>query len=320
MSDLGRYRIQTVSEMTGVSPATLRQWERRYGLPSPNRTDADYRIYGAGDVAQIRRMVALGEQGIAPSEAARILLREAEEQAVAGPPPIATDADPGAPMPDDLDPYYEVRRQLIDAIERYDFERLAELGRTLAYLGSAVTIFERVVAPTMREVGQRWHDGRMSVAQEHMASEVVNQLMHQMLPLVQPDDTDRLAVLACMSDDTHTLPLYGIAFRLAQWGYRSVVLGARTPPSAVASAVTHIRPALIGLSVTIAPPEVKAQQLLQAYGAAAGDVPWLVGGRGARALAQQIPAAGGMIAPGDPAELRALVERLTAARSGARSG
>src|SRR5690606_34905007 len=52
----GRYRIQSVAEMTGVSAATLRAWERRYGVPTPRRSHAAYRLYSDQDVAIIRRV------------------------------------------------------------------------------------------------------------------------------------------------------------------------------------------------------------------------------------------------------------------------
>ncbi len=316
MSDLGRYRIQTVAEMTGVSAATLRQWERRYGVPSPDRTASSYRIYGQPHLDQIRRMVQLGEQGIAPSEAARIVRDEGETRRAPSDPP----ADTGETLLGELDPYLEARRGILEAVERYDFDRLSALARKLLYLGSAVTIFERVVAPAMREIGRRWHDGGISVAQEHMASEIIGRLLHQLLPLVQPTTSERLAVLACFGEDTHTLPLYGVGFRVAQWGYRSLVLGARTPPTAIAATVRNLRPTVIGLSVTVAPAELDGARLAQAYGEAAGDVPWVVGGRGVRSMAEQIQEAGGFIAPTDAAGLEALMRRLADQRVGARSG
>lgn len=320
MNDLGRYRIQAVAEMTGISAATLRQWERRYGVPSPNRTDSSYRVYGKRDIDQIRRIVALGDQGVSPSEAARLVLaedarRDREKQAV------ITETGDGTTLLGELDPFVEARRRIIEALERYDFDRLAAVTRKLMYLGSAVSIYERVVAPTMREIGQRWHDGTLSVAQEHMASESLGQLVHQLLPLVQPEESDRVALLACMGEETHTLPLYGIAFRVAQWGFRSMVLGARTPPDAIASLVAHSAPTVIGLSVTVLPPDVPhTQRLVEAYAEAAGDVPWLVGGRGARAVAHMVRRAGGIAAPTDAAGLRELLERLAAGQRGARSG
>ena len=320
----GRYRIQAVAELTGVPASTLRQWERRYGIPSPARTGAAYRLYGGDDIDDIRRMQALCASGLSPAEASRILRSEARPVAAgvtagpvsvaAGPVAAPVTAAPVAAAPalmdDDLDPYQAARRRIMAAVERYDHDDLHEMGRRLLYMGSAVAVFERVVAPVMREVGERWHAGTLSVAQEHLVSEVLGQLAQQLLPIVQPDESERVVLLACSRDELHTLPLYGIAFRLAQWRYRSVVLGARTPPEALAAAVAHIEPALVGLSLTMAPGVEDAKQLMAGYAEACGEVPWVVGGRGAEAVAARVVAAGGWVAPCDPGELEALLGRL----------
>lgn len=307
MSDDGRYRIQAVADLTGVPATTLRQWERRYGIPSPQRTTAAYRLYGSDDIDDIRRMQAMCATGVSPAEAAAILKREAAARSE------APSAPPAATV-DDLDPYLAARRRILAAVEHYDYDALNEMGRRLLYMGSAVAIFDRVVAPIMREIGQRWHDGSLSVAQEHLASEALGQLLHQLLPIVQPEESERVVMLACFADELHTLPLYGIAFRLAQWRYRSVVLGARTPPEALASAVASIDPALVGLSLTMAPPLDEAKRLVAGYAEACGEVPWMVGGRGVRAIAPLVIAAGGVIAPGDPTELEGLIDRVAEPR------
>ena len=45
-----KYRINAVSEMTGIPAATLRAWERRYGVPEPRRTESSYRVYSDADI------------------------------------------------------------------------------------------------------------------------------------------------------------------------------------------------------------------------------------------------------------------------------
>lgn len=308
----GRYRIQAVAETTGVPAATLRQWERRYGLPSPDRTASSYRLYSDADIEDIQRMQALAATGVSPSEAARIITAER----------AARDADPpeldAAPPPpttsatvDDVDPYLDLRRRMLTAIEGYDHATLAATCRRLLYMDGAATLFERVVAPVMREVGQRWHQGTITVAQEHLASEAIGQVVRQLLPVVQPPDDAPTALLACFRDELHTLPLYGVAFRLAHARHRTVVLGARTPPDALAAAVARIEPALVGLSTTVAPPIETAHALVDAYAAACGDVPWVVGGRGARAIEPLVIAAGGHLAESDPSALPTQLDRLT---------
>ena len=67
-----KYRIQAVAEMTGIPAATLRAWERRYGVPSPMRTESADRLYSDSDIDVIRKLRELTENGMAPAEAARV--------------------------------------------------------------------------------------------------------------------------------------------------------------------------------------------------------------------------------------------------------
>ena len=59
---MSRYRIRAVAELTGVSTATLRAWERRYGVPTPSRTASAYRLYGDEDVALVASHLGEGRE------------------------------------------------------------------------------------------------------------------------------------------------------------------------------------------------------------------------------------------------------------------
>ena len=48
------YSIAAVSKLTGVSCHALRIWERRYGYPTPRRSPAGHRRYGADQVEVLR--------------------------------------------------------------------------------------------------------------------------------------------------------------------------------------------------------------------------------------------------------------------------
>ena len=60
----GKYRIQTVAEMTGVPASTLRTWEQRYGFPTPDRTASAYRVYSDDDIREIMRVRELCDRAI----------------------------------------------------------------------------------------------------------------------------------------------------------------------------------------------------------------------------------------------------------------
>lgn len=281
-SSKGRYRIQTVAEMTGIPSATLRAWERRYGVPTPARSASAYRLYDDSDVAMVSKLRDLCSRGLAPAEAARIT-REGSAVKADGAPEVI-----GGPE--------LIRGRLIDAIERFRPEELERAVIDTVSMGAAMWAFEEVIAPVLRVVGERWHSGQLSIAQEHLATEVLGGASRSLLRMVQPPEPEMTAVLACFADEDHVVPLYGVGMRLAGQSIRSVVLGARTPPEAVADAVQKLQPKLVCLSVTITPQMDHAHRLIAAYAAACGEVPWLVGGVGVAPLVGLIEQAGGLVA------------------------
>ncbi len=302
MTENGRYRIQSVAEMTGVSAATLRAWERRYGVPVPQRTASAYRLYTDLDVELIKRVRELCDSGIAPSQAAQMVLASQDSREASA--HIETDTHEMA------------IQRMVDAVERLDADMLEATVKHALFLGSATSLFDKVLGPTLERVGQRWHEGSFGVAQEHLATEVIGNALRYLLRLAQPETADKVALFACFADEEHATPLYGVALRFAEWGFRTVMLGARTPPQAIRQAVSEIHPDLVGLSLTIVPPAFRARELVDGYGDACGRTPWLVGGAGAAQLQSLVEARGGLLVPSDRGKLRSLVERLTSGDAG----
>lgn len=300
MRQQAQYRIQAVVEMTGVPAATLRMWERRYGLPAPERTAAAYRLYSDHDVALIRRVRELCDAGLAPAEAARTVLslQDARRR--------FADLEQGA--------YDQAVERIVAAVQRFDVRALESSVQEAMFLGPATALFHRVLAPALRQIGERWHAGALSVGQEHLASEILGNAARLALRMAQPEQARGVAVLACFADEEHVAPLYGVGLRLAERGVRSVLLGVRTPPSAVGQAVLDLPADLVGLSVTIEPPSARLEELLAGYAAACGDTPWLVGGLAAPRMRAAIETHGGVVAPHEPGELGKLLDLLLPAR------
>ena len=67
------YNVRAVAQQTGLSAATLRAWERRYGFPTPQRTASGYRLYSARDIQLLRWLKAQLEGGMATSQAVALL-------------------------------------------------------------------------------------------------------------------------------------------------------------------------------------------------------------------------------------------------------
>ena len=301
MTDIGRYRIQSVAEMTGVSAATLRAWERRYGIPTPQRTASAYRLYTDRDVEVIRRVRELGENGIAPAQAVQMIqvIRADSEDGVQ---PAANTVDTAV-------------QDILEGVRCFDIDRIEAAVRHAMYRTSSAALFERVFGPVLVEIGDRWHAGALSIGQEHLVTEIIGSALRDVLRMFRPVNPTCTVVLACLADDEHALPLLGVALALAEWNVQAVVLGARTPPSAIRDVVAEVRPDLVGLSATLPVKPGRALALMQEYADACGQTPWVVGGRASCGLGEVVEACGGGVAPGDRVQLRALIDRLACARA-----
>lgn len=296
----GPFRIHTVSELTGVPEPTLRAWERRYGIPKPERSASGYRLYAGSEVEQVRELRRLCDEGMAAAEAAKVVLAH-RATAPAGQP--------------EADPHATAVSRILGAIRRFDDAELDRELRRLLFLGTAVTLLDEVMTPVLQEIGRLWHAGELSIAEEHLASQRIGTLLRDLVRLAPGALSEQTVVLGSFADDEHELGLLAMALRFSGWGLRPVFLGARTPPGAIRSAVQAMRPSLVALSVTQPPERSRARELVDDYASACGDVPWIVGGAASGAVADLVRGRGGAVASEDPVELRRSIRTLLSAPS-----
>ena len=72
-SDIPLYNTKAVVQQTGVPAPTLRAWERRYAILSPERANNAYRLYSERDIAMIRWLKVHVESGMSISHAIALL-------------------------------------------------------------------------------------------------------------------------------------------------------------------------------------------------------------------------------------------------------
>lgn len=202
------YRIKTVEKLTGISRNTITAWERRYDLVQPGRDASGYRAYSEADVAKLRRVKGLIDQGYQIGEVLSMI-------AATAPPKVD-----------------DTQRLVADLRERMlDLDREGGLRvvRQMRHLGPADQL-EHVFTPVMREIGDLWEDGNASVGQEHFASAFVrDQLITTLRELDQGPRRGPPAICAGFPGEAHELGLLTIAIHLALAGHRVTYLGADLP-------------------------------------------------------------------------------------------
>ncbi len=259
----GLMRIGELSRRHGVSPDLLRVWERRYGLLDPERTEGGFRLYTPRDDERVRLMRHNLALGYTAAVAARLAL--------------GTTARPDRPDPDDA--LHAARMELTERLEGFqDVEAQGVLDKALAAF-STEAVLRDVVLPCLRELGDRWEAGDVSVAQEHFASAV---LRGRLLGLARGFDVGvgPRALLACPTGDRHDLGLLCFGIGLHERGWRVTFLGADTPIEALHGAAVQLRPALVVVCGEREPPLSAA---LDEIAVLAAEFPVALAGRAASA-------------------------------------
>lgn len=227
------YRIQRASEFSGVSVELIRAWERRYGVLNPTRTPSGYRVYTDADIAVLKRLKQLTEQGMSIAEASRLVK---DTRAQASPPELVSSTRAE-----------HWKQELIRAGSELDQAAVHRVIDEAFASVSPVRVFDELIAPVMEHVGNAWHRGELSVAQEHLVTQAVRARLLTVLHTSGGADR-RHALLACFPDEQHELGLLGAALRFRQAGFRVTYLGQRTPASEIGRAAKRIAPEVIALS------------------------------------------------------------------------
>lgn len=277
----GRFKINAVSELTGVSPDVLRVWERRYAAVTPHRTSGGTRLYDDADVWRImllRRGIAkgysIGRIVNLPNEELEKLRRRAER--------------PVRPH----DPHAAIVNRFINYISEVKFEAAeSELAAAVEQFPTGVLI-EKIFSPILIEIGNCWQHGEFGVAEEHLASNVLRSVLISIGKSRLPDECSRAAVLATPEGERHEFGLMLSALSAALSGWRIVYLGLETPAEEIARTVRLTESRVVGLSIVAPPSEITRTELIKLDLFLPPETAVVVGGGGARIYHAEIDAFG----------------------------
>jgi DNA-binding transcriptional MerR regulator len=233
----GLFHIGDLARRVGVTVETLRAWERRYGLLEPRRSVGGFRLYSPQDEAIVRAMLVEIERGFPPAQAARLALAGARTREAAPEPERA--AERGR--------FAAARTQLIAALIAFEDRRVHVLIDRLLAEFTLDTVLDEVMLPGVREIGDGWERGKVTVAQEHFASNLIRE---RVLGLDRPWDqgSGPRAILACPPDERHDIGLVSFGIVLRRGGWRITFLGADTPVQTVSETAAALCAELVVLA------------------------------------------------------------------------
>jgi DNA-binding transcriptional MerR regulator/methylmalonyl-CoA mutase cobalamin-binding subunit len=230
------FTIKQAAKLTGVPEATLRTWERRYGVVTPGRTDAGYRLYPSEAISALAAMRKLVDAGWTPAEAARAVRAGA----------VSTEGPPMPALEHGLRPWPDQgnaaswMEQFLRAAARLDLPGVeSSLDR-----GFAIGTFEHAVDawlfPTLVALGEGWARGEIDVAGEHMASHAALRRLSAAFDAAGSRSRGPSVVVGLPPGSRHELGALAFATAARRRGFDVVYLGADVPEVSWSAAVeTH---------------------------------------------------------------------------------
>ncbi len=203
-------RTTDAADLLGISPSTLRTWERRYGFPEPRRSAGGHRLYDRAEVEALRD--AHAETGHAASAVELARIRGA------APPSCAR------------------LRVALTAFDEDAADRVA--AEQLAVAGLEAVVEQLVLAgldglepgAPERALGERWAAGWIAAQRRLLA------------PATRPE-----GILVLDAGGPDAVPVAGLELALRRAGLRVLVLPVTLAPARLQRAIAVLDPALVVL-------------------------------------------------------------------------
>ena len=227
MLELKCFTTKEVARLCRVSDATVKRWEDA-GLIKSRRTGGGHRRFQAEEIARFRRELGFElKTSNCDASAVRAVRR------------------PTNNFQSDSALFY-----LLIAGSEEDAANLL-IG---AHLDGKVLseIFDDLICPAMRQIGEFWYNGELSITQEHIATRVVGNAVNKLrnvLPVHAA--TGGMAMCCALEGDLHELPTHLAQTIFESKGWEVLNFGANTPLYSLAEEVAARSPALICISATI---------------------------------------------------------------------
>lgn len=272
-ADTPTYNLKAVVQETGLKPDTLRAWERRYGLPEPQRTESGHRLYSQNDITLLKWLIARQEEGLSISRAVELWRRvEAEQadpfQAIAS----QIDHQPTRPVGSnnttrEVEPFpvpftasfsegggdtiAQLRQAWIAHCLKFDEQNAERLVTQAFSLFPVEKVCVDLLQKGLAAIGDGWYEGRITVQQEHFASALAVRRLEALLAATPAPTRNGRLLVGCPPDEAHTFIPLILSLLLRRRGWDVIFLGANIPQQDFVLTTQTARPQLVVLTAQL---------------------------------------------------------------------
>jgi DNA-binding transcriptional MerR regulator len=263
------FNLKVVLQETNIAADTLRAWERRYGLPMPQRTAGGHRLYSQYDIETIKWLLTRQAEGLSISRAVDLW----NEHNATGVDPLAgftasaltsTVTTPAIYISPDTN-LDSLRAQWIGACMKFSEANSEQVLNQAFSMFPVEAVCMEVLQKGMVEIGSLWYENGASVQQEHFASGLAMRRLDSLLSASPAPTRNQTVLVGCPPNEWHTFTPLLLSLLLRRRGLNVIYLGANVPAEQFEETVKSVNAKLVILVaqtlITAAALQITAQAL-----------------------------------------------------------
>ncbi|MFC1785929.1 MerR family transcriptional regulator [Candidatus Neomarinimicrobiota bacterium] len=283
-----KYPIKVVSNRTGLSMHVIRAWEKRYSAIQPLRNDTNRRLYSAQDILKLQLLKKTVSLDYRIGTVANLTIEELEK--------LITDESNTSQnsVYENNKPQTKINPSkfvdlFIDKIYSLDSRDLNSVLREASIVMNNHDLLEKVIAPIITTIGDKWRSGRIRICHEHVATLVIRAFLIN-LRNANVSDVNAPGILICTpKGHVHELGALLIAALAVIEGWRVTYLGSDVPAEEVISVATtqNIKIVCVSIVYPYSDPKIVSElEILNQY--LPNDTKLIIGGRAASSYKKTI--------------------------------
>lgn len=217
------FSIKDLENLSGIKAHTIRIWEKRYNLLSPNRTDTNIRYYSLESLQKLLNVSYLNKNGYKISKIANL-----EENEI---PTVAKEIASRTSLKNHAINSFKL------AMMNFDQNLLYKTYNNLLQEKSFKQIFYEIFIPFLEELGMLWQTDTISPAHEHFITVFIKQKILvniEKIQNIEPLNSSKTFVLFLPDNEIHDIGLLFINYELTSKGHKSIFLGESVPMESLA--------------------------------------------------------------------------------------
>jgi DNA-binding transcriptional MerR regulator/methylmalonyl-CoA mutase cobalamin-binding subunit len=248
------YNLGVVVNETGINPDTLRAWERRYGVPSPGRTEGGHRLYSERDIDTVKWLLERQDEGMRIGRAVELW----ETIKETGRDPLLERPLKSAPTRA-FQPSYqtrplagssldEIQENWLEAALAFEEDRADQIIVQALALYPLELVCVEVLQRSLAQVGVLWHENEINPHQEHFVSSLAIRRIDALIAASPTPTRSERIVVGAPTQEQHVFSSLVTTLFLRRRGYDVVYLGANVPVAEFERSIKVIEPDLVILT------------------------------------------------------------------------